>query len=52
MVKRLPVVQMPVQLPAMLMTAVLGIPFAVCLAAAFPVVLAWRGASALLRHSI
>jgi hypothetical protein len=24
----------------------------VCLAAAFPVVLAWRGASALLRHSI
>jgi hypothetical protein len=36
----------------MLMAAAVGIPFAAGLAAAFPVVIAWRGASALLRHSI
>lgn len=51
-VKRVSVMQIPVQLAAMLVAAAMSIPFAVGLAAAFPVFMAWRAVAALLKQSI
>lgn len=44
--------QIPVQLAAMLVTTVIGIPFAMGLAAAVPIVMAWRAAKMFLRQAI